>query len=393
MVVPRQEAENLIIEAYVQLAEPLRRLYNMIPKNITYSTESKQNGVISTYISYCSTLGIQSIDGDIRGKVNEHLRPDLRTAEDTRILDMLMICREMARLCGLRVYNEIPDDPVIKDGSVAMMIYNLNIIAQQVNSYIPQFGSNTPLFGNNTRLVIPIVGVSLDRGANHAPVLLPSIGNYFDNYMLDIAISREKHFERNKYQRRCAPPNRFIMEVFRRIGLFKDWGPTGTHNFPDNAPDTKWCRSFWLFNIGLNHDYRGVEGTEFSGMQFIYRQPEVSGLQSMPNGELLNECIKGETDRGDIVKDKINIGTYDYAPPSGGSKEHNERDVNPWLEWGNESGEDISEIIMPEDVLTRVREILEGLSERVNRRGTTINDDDAKTAIQNVVEFPPRPTM
>jgi len=265
---------------------------------------------------------------------------------------------------------------------------------QRGMSNMPPSGSNVPPPWSDPKSIsgLPVVQMQLDNGASHTPAFLPDtldipdipdIADLLNDTELDIAVSQEEHEERNKYQQRCAPPNRFIMAAFCRIGLFECTGATGTHNFPAGTPDVKWRRFLWGSNHGKNYDYRGMKDTRFEGMQFIYRQPEKLSLLTMSAKELLANLLNtGSVD--DIVIDKLNIGTYDYYPPSDPVR-HNRYDINPWLEWGNKGGENISDVIMPNDVLPEVLNIVELFLKR------QITKISAKIEIESVVNFPDTP--
>jgi hypothetical protein len=138
MVISRNEAEEQIINSYIQLAEPLRRLYNKIPKNLNYLPDNEQKYIIHTYKNYCDSLGIADINGDIQIKVREYLLPDLQLSTDNTIIEILTECREMASKYELPIYSKMPKDKItIYLDDLKTLIHPLGKI--QYDNYLDKF--------------------------------------------------------------------------------------------------------------------------------------------------------------------------------------------------------------------------------------------------------------
>jgi len=173
---------------------------------------------------------------------------------------------------------------------------------QRGKSNMPPSGSNVPPTWSDPGRIpgLSVVQMQLDSETNRDPALLP--GTLDMEITLPYPVISEKvHDERNKYQHQCAPPNVYFMEAFCRIGLFTYYGTSITHNLPEVQQP--------LSSGGLNHDYRGAKETAFCGMQFIYNQSNIRRIKSMLDVELLDKCANNETEVGDIVISRINIGT------------------------------------------------------------------------------------
>jgi len=364
MPISRESAKELILDTYHKFSKPLFYLYDLAAKSNT----SEAIKVQEIYQNYLCSIG--AVDGErkLDIKIQQNLKPELDKADDKELLDMLYECKTLVEAYKLTVKNEMPINPFIVEDIAYSKPYQrlTEIIRQEMHNTLPSFDYIPSPLVNNTRPGITLLKVSLDRGVIPKLTPLPDI--------FDIAVTRKQHSERNKYQHQCAPPNSYIMEVFRRIGLFGSWGASITHNQKE-AMDTKEKKD-------ENYDYRG-KGNVFRGMQFIYKQPK--DLQTMNKDILLNKCIE-ETIEDDIVIDKINIGTYDYVSPYDDLIMHGRYDLYPWERWGNDLDEyDKSDVIMTDTVLSRV------IYTFIRLRDNEITDTEAKNEIEKSVPCPSKP--
>ena len=169
-------------------------------------------------------------------------------------------------------------------------------------------------------------------------------------------ISQEAHLARNDAQAGMAPSNKKIMDKLVKVGLFKNWGNTGTHNLTGSVDEIGRWKALLGGSHGNNIDYRGEIGTVFEGCQFVYN--DVTGF---------------------LVTDSINQGTFDTSSPNsfGGGIIHAFKDVNPWLKWGNGTA---NNQIMPDALESAVMSILDGYDKNL------ITKEQAKASIENIVK-------
>jgi hypothetical protein len=138
-------------------------------------------------------------------------------------------------------------------------------------------------------------------------------------------ITREQHYKRNQYQNGYAPANQERMNKLVDMKLFTNWGNTGTHNLkPTEDNRDGRLAAFIGGKKGTNIDYRGVVGTIFEGMQFVY------------------------DDAGNLVLDSLNKGTFDTKSPNSDPIGHFADDVKPWLDWGNGPSDNYQDVVMSE---------------------------------------------
>jgi RHS repeat-associated protein len=176
----------------------------------------------------------------------------------------------------------------------------------------------------------------------------------------DGKITKEKHFGRNKYQNGYAPSNQGRMEKMVEMGLFTSWENTGTHNLDPNNdnPQGRWD-AFKGGKNGTSTDYRGVVGTIFEGMQFVYDKD------------------------GNLVLDSANKGSFDFTSPDNNSIKHFFDDVKPWLDWGNGPADNPQDVPMQEDQWDKIERIYNQYkSNRMTRR-------QAAAEVQKVLPEPP----
>ena len=148
----------------------------------------------------------------------------------------------------------------------------------------------------------------------------------------------------------CISNNKLV-----ELGLFSDWGHTGTHNL--SGDDTVMNRIGGLLfgSRGSNKDYRGAIGTVFEGCQFVYDS------------------------KGKLVTDSLNQGSFDMASPSGvsGIAKHTVKDVVPWLKWGNGTA---NNQLMPAKLEDSINSIYEDFY------NNKISKDQAKNEIESLVK-------
>ena len=104
-------------------------------------------------------------------------------------------------------------------------------------------------------------------------------------------VSKEKHYARNNGQ---AGWDSWTRLSDLPIASFRHKGETPTHNIRASG----------------NQDWRGINGSMYHGWQVIF---DANGV---------------------LVRDYINLGTYDFEPPPKYFL-HIEQDITPWIEWGN----------------------------------------------------------
>jgi hypothetical protein len=179
----------------------------------------------------------------------------------------------------------------------------------------------------------------------------------------DGRITQKQHLERNKYQNGYAPSNRKRMDRLVAVGLFVNKGRSKTHNLTPEQDNPKGRdEAFSPGKKGINIDYRGEKGTIFEGMQFIYN--------------MLDD---------QIVLDSLNKGTFDYKSPQvlGNMLSHKSFDVEPWIEWGNGDADKKEDVIMSEEIWTKIDSILNEFENGI------ISKDLAKERIQKLFPLPP----
>ena len=135
----------------------------------------------------------------------------------------------------------------------------------------------------------------------------------------------EKHINRNLMQAGLAPIDKKTMNFLVEIGLFSNWGNTGTHNLIGKDNFLSRLCAFVGGKKGTNTDYRGIIGTVFEGCQFVY-----------------------DLD-GNLVIDSKNKGTFDTESPQtfNGAIKHFFADVVTWLIWGNGPPDELENQLMP----------------------------------------------
>ena len=167
--------------------------------------------------------------------------------------------------------------------------------------------------------------------------------------------SKSEHLARNDNQAGLAPSKMATMDKLVELGLFSDWGHTGTHNL--SGDDTVMNRVGGLLfgRRGSNKDYRGAIGTVFEGCQFVYDS------------------------NGKLVTDSLNQGTLDIASPSGvsGKIKHTVKDVVPWLKWGNGTANNQK---MPAKLEDSINSIFKKYEDN------KISKDQAKNEIESLVK-------
>ncbi|WP_253679439.1 RHS repeat domain-containing protein [Treponema sp. OMZ 788] len=167
--------------------------------------------------------------------------------------------------------------------------------------------------------------------------------------------SKAEHLARNDNQAGLAPSDRETMDKLVKLGLFSDWGNTGTHNLSGDDTVMNRLGGLVLGARGSNKDYRGATGTVFEGCQFVYDS------------------------NGKLVTDSLNQGTFDTASPSGvsGVIKHSVKDVSPWLKWGNGTA---NNQVMSAELENSIKNIYNDFD------GGKISKDQAKNEIENLVK-------
>jgi hypothetical protein len=131
------------------------------------------------------------------------------------------------------------------------------------------------------------------------------------------------------------------MNKMVEMGLFTNWGNTGTHNLKQNK-DTLFDRviAFLLspFSKGSNTDYRGSVGTIFEGMQFIYDENK------------------------NLVLDSVNKGSFDTSSPDRDKGMHYIDDVHPWLTYGNGPADKKEDVVIGKDKWNKIESIYDKFS-------------------------------
>jgi len=360
---------QLILKTYSQFSEPLFHLYKLSAK----SDISEAKKVQEVYKSYLDSIGAVDEEREPNIKIQENVEPELYNASYRELLEILLECKRLAEAYKLKVKDEIPIESVIektiKEATICEFGRNFK---QEVSNINPSIGNNTPSIFNYNKPELVLLNVPLDNPY--------------------IAVTREQHRGRNIYQKQYAPPNRFIAEAMRRIGLFNCVGSTLTHNLPegDDTPEKREDASkdiSGIFGLKENFDYRG-SGRIFKGMQFIYKQPERYGLQTIKNEDLLEE-INNE-DNIDIIIDPVNIGTYDYFPPPDFVR-HEKYDVNPWIRWGNDLySYNKSDVIMQDSVLKKIKDIIKKyLEEKEEERDEGVAKNERyRNEIESILPTP-----
>ena len=170
-------------------------------------------------------------------------------------------------------------------------------------------------------------------------------------------ISKNNHLNRNNSQMGLAPENQNTMNFFVEIGLFTNWGNTGTHNLKGNDTVKNRINAFLGGPTGTNTDYRGVVGSVFEGCQFVYDK------------------------NGNLVTDALNKGTFDTHSPQtfGGKIAHGGDDVLTWFIWGNGDDDKLDQMIMPKETSLKINEI-QALYEK-----NELTKEQANTRVQDII--------
>jgi hypothetical protein len=144
-----------------------------------------------------------------------------------------------------------------------------------------------------------------------------------------ISISKITHQRRNTLQNHLAPETMPQMEMLVELGLFYRLGHTASHNLVkgETSPDDRWRWFCVLERNNKNIDFRGTIDHSFEGCQFIY-----------------NEIKKN------LIISDLNKGTWDFTSPLRNVLGHFEKDIKPWIIWGNMGGEKLENQIIPSNV-------------------------------------------
>jgi len=154
------------------------------------------------------------------------------------------------------------------------------------------------------------------------------------------------------------------MNKMVEMGLFINWGNTGTHNLePKNDTIPGRWGAFLGGKKGTNTDYRGAVGTIFEGMQFVYDS------------------------KGRLVVDSINKGSFDFSSPDVNAPLHYFLDVDPWFKWGNGPDDILGDVLMTNEQWSQIDAIYERF------KGGEINKEQAAREVQRVLPPPPIPRI